>query len=420
MDPLQKAVLRKAAFRLVPILTLAYLLNFLDRTNISFAALTMNKQIGLSATQFGYGAGIFFIGYCAFEIPSNLALYRFGARRWIARIMITWGIASAATALVVGPDSFYIARFVLGVSEAGFFPGVIFYLSIWFPAQYRAHMLAWFLVAIPASSVLGGPICGGLMELDGLLGLAGWQWLFIALGLPSVLVGIAILYVLTDRPQDAAWLAPAERDTLVKMLEAEPRDRAKSAVLPAVKDTRVLILALIQFGFTLGSYGLGIWLPQIIKGYGLANLTVTFVSAIPYLFASLGMILWARGVDRSGKKIANLAVACLLGAVGMAIFVATGSLVVSLIGATVALVGVSSARAIFWTVPTRFLTGSGAAGGLAFINSIGLIGGFVGPSMMGWLKDVTGSFVVGSLAMAGILVVATLLSVSLKLVIKQE
>jgi cyanate permease len=258
------------------------------------------------------------------------------------------------------------------------------------------------------------------MELDGLLGLTGWQWLFITLGLPSVLVGIAILYVLADRPQDAAWLAPAERDSLVKMLEAEPRDRAKSAVLPAIKDTRVLILALIQFGFTLGSYGLGIWLPQIIKGYGLANLTVAFVSAIPYLFAALGMILWAWRVDRSGKKIANLTVACLLGAVGMVIFVTTGSLVVSLIGATVALVGVTSARAIFWTVPTRFLTGSGAAGGLAFINSIGLIGGFVGPSMMGWLKDATGSFLVGSLAMAGILVVATLLSVSLKLVIKQE
>lgn len=420
MDALQKAVLRKAAYRLVPILTLAYILNFLDRTNISFAALTMNKQIGLSATQFGYGAGIFFIGYCAFEIPSNLALYRFGARRWIARIMITWGIASAATALVVGPDSFYTARFVLGVAEAGFFPGVTFYLSTWFPAQYRARMLAWFLVAIPASSVLGAPISGGLMELDGLLGLAGWQWLFIALGLPSVLVGVAILHVLADRPRDAAWLAPAERDSLVKMLEAEPRDRAKSAVLPAIKDTRVLILALIQFGFTLGSYGLGIWLPQIIKGYGLANLTVAFVSAIPYLFASLGMILWAWGVDRSGKKIANLTIACLLGAAGMAIFAATGSLIVSLIGATVALVGVTSARAIFWTIPTRFLTGSGAAGGLAFINSIGLIGGFVGPSMMGWLKDATGSFLVGSLAMAGILVVATLLSASLKLVIKQE
>jgi MFS transporter, ACS family, tartrate transporter len=420
MDALQKGVLRKVAYRLVPILTLAYILNYLDRTSVSFAALTMNKQIGLSATQFGYGAGIFFIGYCAFEIPSNLALYRFGARRWIARIMITWGIASAATALVVGPDSFYIARFVLGVAEAGFFPGVTFYLSTWFPARYRARMLAWFLVAIPASSLIGGPISGGLMELDGLLGVTGWQWLFIALGLPSALLGIAILYLLEDRPQNAAWLAPAERDSLVKMLAAEPREREKSAVLLAITDIRVLILALIQFGFTLGSYGLGIWLPQIIKEYGFSNLTVTFISAIPYLFASLGMILWAWQVDRSGKKIANLTVACLLGAVGMAIFVATGSLIGSLVGATVALVGVTSARAIFWTIPTRFLTGSGAAGGLAFINSIGLLGGFVGPSMMGWLKDATGSFLVGSLAMAGILVVATVLSASLKFVIRQE
>jgi ACS family tartrate transporter-like MFS transporter len=420
MDAMQKRVLSKAAYRLVPILTLAYLLNYLDRTNISFAALTMNRQIGLSATQFGYGAGIFFISYCAFEIPSNLALYRFGARRWIARIMITWGIASAATALIVGPNSFYIARFVLGIAEAGFFPGVTFYLATWFPAEYRARMLSWFLVAIPVSSVLGGPISGGLMELDGSLGLAGWQWLFIVSGLPSVIVGIAILYVLTDRPQDAAWLAPAERSLLVQMLAAEPRDRAKSAALPAIKDARVLVLALIQFGFTLGSYGLGIWLPQAIKGYGLTNLTVTLIGTIPYVFASLAMVIWAWGVDRSGKKIVNLTVTCLLGAIGMVIFGMTGSLIASLIGAIVALVGVTSARAIFWTIPTRFLVGSGAAGGLAFINSVGLLGGFAGPSMMGWLKDATGSFLVGSLAMAAILAVAALLSISLKLVIKQE
>lgn len=422
MTALQRRVLRKNAWRLVPILTLAYVVNYLDRVALGFAALTMNAKVGLTATQFGYGAGIFFFGYCLFEVPSNLALHRFGARRWIARIMITWGLASAASALVAGPVSFYCLRFLLGVAEAGFFPGVAFYLSAWFPAEYRGRMLAWFLLAIPVSSLIGGPISGLLLQMDGMMGIAGWQWLFIIEGLPAVILGLVVLRVLADKPQDASWLLPEERDALASILDSEKRERVKSALLPALRDIRVLILAGVQFGFTLGAYSVTIWLPQIIKNFDLSksNLTVSLISAIPYCFASAGMIAWAWVVDRTGKKISNLTWACLLGAAGLAIAAISKSLVPSMIGITVAMVGVTSARAIFWTIPTRFLTGVAAAGGLAFINSIGTMGGFVGPSMMGWLKDRTGSFLIGILGVAAMMVVASALSASLKLVVKRE
>ena len=420
MDPAQEAVLKKIAWRIVPLLTLAYVVNYLDRTNIGFAALTMNKDLGFTATEFGIGAGVLFIGYTVFEVPSNLALYRFGARRWIARIMITWGIVSALTALVVGVKSYYLARFALGVAEAGFFPGVAYYFAAWFPTQYRTRMLAWFLVAIPLSSVVGGPISGLLLELDGMLGLRGWQWLFIIEGIPAVILGVVVLRVLADRPANATWLSGKERDILKGMLDAERRERPKSSVLTAVSDPRVVLLAVVQFGFTLGSYGVGIFLPQIIKTSDLSNMVVSFLAAVPYVFASIGMIWWAWRVDRTGKKIGNLTIACGVAALGLAASVLSGNLVVALGALTVALVGITSARAIFWPIPTRFLSGVGAAAGLAFINSIGTIGGFAGPYLMGVMRDFTGSFTAGLLAMAGILLLTTLLAACLKLVIKIE
>jgi MFS transporter, ACS family, tartrate transporter len=420
MDPQQEAVLEKIAWRIVPLLTLAYVVNYLDRTNIGFAALTMNKDLGFTATEFGYGAGILFLGYTVFEIPSNLALYRFGARRWIARIMITWGLVSALTALVVGVKSYYLARFALGVAEAGFFPGVTYYFAAWFPTQYRTRMLAWFLVAVPLSSVVGGPISGLLLELDGVLGLKGWQWLFIVEGIPAVILGIVVLRVLADRPETAPWLSPKERDILKGMLDAEHRERPKSSLVTALSDIRVIMLAVVQFGFTLGSYGVGIFLPQIIKTSGLSNIVVSFLAAIPYIFASVGMIWWAWHVDRTGKKIGNLTIACGVAAVGLAASVLSGNLLIALAALTVALVGITSARAIFWPIPTRFLSGVGAAAGLAFINSIGTVGGFAGPSLMGVMRDYTGSFTAGLLAMAAILLLTTLLAACLKLVIKVE
>jgi len=416
---LQSAV-RKAALRFVPLLTIAYLFNYLDRTSLGFAALTMNKQLGLTPSQFGFAAGILFLGYTLFEIPSNLMLYRVGARRWLARIMISWGLVSAAMALVVGPHSFYGLRLLLGIMEAGFFPGVTFFLAAWFPVQFRTRMLAWFLVGIPLSSLIGGPICGALLQMNGIWGLAGWQWLFIGVSLPCIPLGLLTLRYLSDRPDAAAWLTPEERDALNGVLASEVRERTPRSVLAALTDARVLILAAIQFGFTMASYGIGIWLPLILKEYQLSTWAIGWVSAIPYLFAAVGMILWARYVDRKGQRIVNLAVACLLGGAGLLAPILSGSLTTALMGFSAALVGVTAARAIFWTIPTRFLTGVAAAGGLAFINSIGTIGGFAGPYMMGWLKEISGSYVFGLAGMAAVLVAAMAASLSLKLVMSKE
>jgi ACS family tartrate transporter-like MFS transporter len=419
-DAVLQSAVRKAALRFVPLLTIAYLFNYLDRTSLGFAALTMNQQLGLSAGQFGLAAGILFVGYSLFEVPSNLLLYRFGARRWLARIMISWGIVSAATAFVVGPNSFYGLRLLLGIAEAGFFPGVTFFLAAWFPTQYRTRMLAWFLIGIPASSLIGSPVCGMLLQMDGIWGLAGWQWLFLLVSLPCIPLGLLTLRLLADHPDTAAWLTSDERDALNHTLASEVRERPHASLWGALKDARVLICAAIQFGFTLGSYGIGIWLPLILKEYHLSTLAIGWIAAIPYLFASAGMILWARYVDQRGRRVVNLAIACFLGGVGLLAPILSGSLVVALTGFSAALVGVTAARAIFWTIPTRFLTGVAAAGGLAFINSIGTVGGFAGPFMMGWLREFSGSYVVGLAAVAAIMIAATIASMSLKLVVSQE
>ena len=419
-DAAMQSAVQKAALRFVPLLTVAYLFNYLDRTSLGFAALTMNKQLGLTPSQFGLAAGIFFLGYSTFEIPSNLLLYRVGARRWLARIMVSWGIVSAANAFVVGPLSFYGVRLLLGIMEAGFFPGVTFFLAAWFPAQYRTRMLAWFLVGIPLSSLIGAPVCGFLLQMDGIWGLAGWQWLFLLVSLPCVPLGLLTFVLLADRPQTASWLTPQERDALDGVLASEVRERPHSSLWAALKDARVLICAAIQFGFTLGSYGIGIWLPLMLKEYHLSNVTVGWIAAIPYLFASIGMILWARYVDEKGRRVVNLAIACLLGGIGLLTPILSNSLVSAIVGFSLALIGVTAARAIFWTIPTRFLTGVAAAGGLAFINSIATTGGFFGPYMMGWLKEFSGSYIVGLLAVAAIMVAATAASLSLKLFISRE
>jgi MFS transporter, ACS family, tartrate transporter len=415
----QRAV-HKAAIRFVPLLTIAYLFNYLDRTSLSVAALTMNQQLGLTPAQFGLAAGVFFLSYSTFEIPSNLLLYRVGARRWIARIMISWGVVSAAMAFVVGPNSFYGLRFLLGLMEAGFFPGVTFFLAAWFPTQYRTRMLAWFLVGIPMASLVGTPICSMLLQMDGIWGLHGWQWMFLLVSLPCVPLGIATLILLADRPQTAHWLTDEERDALDHVLATEVRERPHSSLWAALKDPRVLICTAVQFGFTLGSYGIGVWLPLMLREYHLTNAQIGWVAAIPYLFATVGMILWARWVDYKGQRIANLAIACTLGAAGLLLPIFSNSLISAVTGFSLALIGVTAARAIFWTIPTRFLTGVAAAGGLAFINSVATTGGFFGPSMMGVLKQYSGSYVVGLLAVAAVILASTIASLSLKLFISRE
>ena len=411
----ERRVFAKIGWRLMPILILAYIFNYLDRNNVGFAGLTMNQAIGLSATEFGFGAGVFFVGYCLLEIPSNIALYRVGARVWLSRIMISWGLMSAATALATGANSFYALRLLLGAAEAGFFPGVAFYLGTWFPAQYRTRMIAWFMVAIPISSVIGSPISGWLLTLDGFGGIAGWQWMFIIEGLPVVLIGISLLWLLADRPEDVAWLTDDERRIVRERLAAERRPREVRHLGAAVRDVRVIILALVQFGFLVGSYGIGIFLPLILREGKLTEIEVGFVSSACYLAAVIGMILWAGHVDRGASKVVNLALSCVVSACGfLGAIVFRNNFWLSVVWMGVAVTGVNGARAIFWTIPPRFLTGMAAAGGLAFINSIGTTGGFVGPYVMGWLTDETGSFSAGLLAMSGFLVLAAALAWSLR------
>jgi ACS family tartrate transporter-like MFS transporter len=413
-------VFAKIAWRLMPLLIAGYILNYLDRNNVGFAALTMNRALGLTATQFGRAGGIFFLGYCFFELPSNIALYRVGPRIWLARIMITWGLMSAATIFATGPLSLYLLRFLLGVAEAGFFPGVAFYLGTWFPSEYRTRMIAWFMVAVPLSSVVAGPVSGELLQMDGIAGLSGWKWLFLLQGLPVVAIGLVMLKVLADRPEQARWLTDRERQVVRDRLGSERREREVRHLGAALKDTRVLILAGVQFGFLVGSYGVGLFLPQIIKLGDLSNREVGLVSSACYIVATIGMVTWASQVDRRGGKVVNLALACLVSAVGFVGAIASSNFWVSLTGVTVALTGINAARGIFWTIPPRFLTGMAAAGGLAFINSIGTMGGFVGPYVMGWLTDRTGSFDAGLAAMSVFLLIATGLSWSLRWFVTQD
>jgi len=408
-------VFNKVAWRLLPVLTIAYVFNYLDRNNIGFAALTMNREIGLTATQFGRGAGVLFVGYCFLEVPSNMVLYRVGARRWLARIMISWGLISAATIFVRGPWSFYLLRFLLGAGEAGFFPGVAFYLGHWFPAEYRTRVIAWFMVAIPISSVIGGALSGALLQLDGLLGLAGWKWLFVLEGLPVAVLGLVVLAVLTERPEDASWLTEDEKRIIRERVTGERRHHEVRQLLPALKDPRVLILGAVQFGFLVGSYGVGIWLPQIIKLGRLSDLQIGFVTSGVYAVASASMILWANHVDRGGNKVVNLALSCALGGIGLLAAVVTKNFWLSLGWLTLSLAGINAARGIFFTIPMRFLTGIALAGGIAFINSIGTAGGFVGPYAVGWLSEQTGSFTAGLAFMAAFLVASAALAWSLKL-----
>ena len=417
---LQASALRKNMRRLVPVLTLAMVFAYIDRTSVGFAALTMNADLGLTATQFGWGAGVLFAGYCLFEIPSGLVQRRVGARRWIGRIMITWGIAAAATAFATGPLSFYAIRFLLGVAEAGFSPGVVFFLACWFPDRVRTRVLAWFGLGVPISSLIGAPMSGLLLQMNGVLGLSGWQWMFVLEGLPACALGVAVLVMLADEPAQAAWLSADEKAALQVLLAAERRDRVHSNLLGALRDPRVLVLAVICFCFTLGSYGVSIWLPQILKGHGLSTLAIGFVAAIPYLVTTVAMLLWARHVDRSGRKIANLMAACACGAAGLGGAVVFGSLWLGLAAMTLAVVGTVCARTIFWTIPPRFLTGDAAAGGLAFINSVGALGGFVGPFMVGWLKDATGTFTAGLVGLTVVLCVAVLLTMTLPRLIRVE
>lgn len=419
-DEIESKLFAKIAWRFLPILMISYVFNYIDRTSISVAALTMNEDIGLTSSQFGYGAGILFLGYCLFEVPSNLILYRVGARLWISRIMISWGLVSAAMVFASGPMSFYILRFMLGVAEAGFFPGVAYYLSCWFPSKYRAQIIGWFLIAIPASSFIGAPVSALLLNLDGVLGLAGWKWMFLIESLPCVVLGLFVAKLLADSPGKASWLKPHERELVVRLVANEQRVKPATNMLSVLSDIRVWILSGIYLGFSIGSYGVQVWLPQIIKQENFSNVAVGFLTAIPYLCAVVVMIAWAAYVDKNGRRIKNVMLTCVIAGLGFFVSFLTQSLVFSFVGLTIALVGVNAARAVFWAIPSRYLVGVAAAGGLALINSIGTLGGFLGPWIMGWLKEETGNFTAGLAVMAGCLFIAGLLAIILQKIANED
>src|SRR5258708_2298539 len=400
---IEASTIRAISWRLIPFLVLAYFLAYLDRVNLGFAALTMNAELKFSPTIFSWGAGIFFIGYFIFEVPSNLALEKFGASRWIARIMVTWGIISALMTNVSGVWSFYGLRFLLGVAEAGFFPGIILYLTYWYPAEYRARFLAAFAIAVPVSSVIGAPISGLLLGLDGALGLKGWQWLFIIEGVPSVLLGFVTLFYLTARPAKANWLTAEQKAWLSAKLESEiaAKQAAEHLTLgQALSSPKVITLSLIYFGFVGALYGMQFWLPQIIKAFGFTNAQTGFVAAVPYLFGTVSMILRARHSDATREPVPHARLPLLLTPLALGVCGYMDNPYVTIVALIVAAIGIFGTFAVFWTLPTAWLSGTAAAGAIALINSIGNLAGFGGPYLIGWVKEATGSTSTGLLVLA--------------------
>ncbi|MFL5283557.1 MAG: MFS transporter [Rhodopila sp.] len=417
MDAIEQRTIAKVSLRLVPFLMLCYFVAYLDRVNVGFAALTMNKDLGISASAFGFGAGIFFFSYFIFEVPSNLMLERFGARKWIARIMLSWGILSGCMAFVQGETSFYVVRVLLGIAEAGFFPGIIFYLTLWFPGVYRARIVGWFMAAIPLSSVLGAPVSGLLLGMDGLGGLAGWKWLFIVEAAPAVILSAVVLFYLTDRPADAHWLAPEEREWLSRRLAAEGKRKEEVhglGILQAMFNPRVLALCLVYFGAVATNYGTAFWLPQIVKEFGLSNVQVGFVTAVPYIVGTVGMIWWGRRSDAKMERKWHAAFAFALAAIGIAGSTLVGAPVLKMALLSLGAFGVFAVLPVFWTFPTAFLHGAAAAAGIAAINSVGNLAGFFGPFAMGWLKDLTGSFSAGLWAIAACAVMGLVIVIALR------
>jgi ACS family tartrate transporter-like MFS transporter len=387
----EAAVFSKCAWRLIPFMGLLYVANFLDRVNVGFAALTMNKDIGLSAHAYGLGAGMFFIGYFFCEVPSNLIMEKVGARLWMFRIMLTWGLVSMATAFARGPVSFFVLRFLLGVCEAGFFPGMILYLTYWFPAATRGQFSALFLSAILIANIVGSPISGYILSAaGGVAGLKNWQWLFLLEGTPSLVLSVVTLFYLPDRPAKARWLSVDEQNLIHDVLS---RDVLKPQSLrAALLNSRIWLLCLADFGIILATYGLSLWLPQIVKSLGFSDLQTGFMVALPYAVAIVAMILWARASDAHGERLWHVALPAMLAAASLAVAAILGTGPWTMVALTFATIGIYGAVAVMWTLPQSLLGGTAAAAAIALVNSVGNLGGFVGPTIAGYLKDATGNY----------------------------
>jgi ACS family tartrate transporter-like MFS transporter len=410
-DTVEQSTARKVYWRLLPLAVLTYFLCYLDRINVSFAALTMNKDLGLDAATYGLATGAFFWGYFLFEVPSNLILEKVGARIWIARIMITWGLLSGATAFCTGPWSFLTMRFLLGLAEAGLFPGMILFFTYWFPDWHRARIMAGFTVALPLAVAVGSPLSTALLELNGTWGLAGWKWMFIAEAIPTLLVGIFFFFFVTDRPSQAHWLGDDERTWLITTLEDERKlieNKRKISLWQSFYEPKVLILTLNYLGIVTASLGLLLFLPQMVKELGLTNMQVGAVGTIPYALGALSMIVWGWVSDRMNERRWNLFTACMVAAIGLVIAGMTVGTAWAVVGMTIATIGLYGTKGPFWTLPSMILTGSAAASGIAWINGIGNLGGFFGPSAVGWVKTHTGSFANGLYFLAACAVVSAI------------
>jgi MFS transporter, ACS family, tartrate transporter len=418
MENLESRTIRKVSARLIPFLMVCYFIAYLDRVNVGFAALTMNKALDLTKTMFGFGAGIFFVTYFLFEVPSNLALDRFGARKWIARIMFSWGILSGLMAFIpaiaratgLGNEvAFYVIRALLGFAEAGFFPGIIFYLTLWYPSVYRGRIVGAFMAAIPLSSAIGSPISGLILGMNGVGGLDGWQWLFIIEAAPAIVLAFVTYFYLTDLPADAQWLAADERAWLHDRLDAERRQREAThriSVMQSLYNPRVWALALVYFGLVACNYGVAFWLPQIVNAFGLSFAATGWVTAIPYAIGAAFMVWYGYRSDATGERKGHTAIGLLIAAAGIAASTLTSNPTLTIVAFTIGACGVFGTLPVFWTLPTAVLSGTAAAAGIAVINSIGNLAGFAGPYAMGWIKDQTGSFTGGLLLIAALAIIA--------------
>jgi MFS transporter, ACS family, tartrate transporter len=410
---LETAVMRKVAWRFLPLLGLCYCINVLDRFNVSIAALTMNKSLGLSATTYGLGAGAFFWSYVLFQVPANAALSRIGARRWITLIAVAWGLCSAGTALATGVKSFVVARFLLGMAEAGFFPGITYFMTHWFPARYRGRAMGAFFAVGASAGILVGPVSANLLRLDGLFGIAGWQWVFLAEGLPTLALAALLPFVLRDGPAAAEWLEPPERHWLESKLQGE-RDAAIGRHLPtlrAIISAQLIMLMSVQLLTGFGVYGKSFFLPLILKTFGFSNIAVGYWTSVPAITGILGMILFSQSSDRTGERVWHLVTPLLIGGFGLMMAGVTigTSAPLAIIAFAVAAFGISGSLPVFWNLPTAFLDTAAAASGIAFINSVGNISGYAAPQLVGILHDVSGSYRMPMLVMGAMVVAAGVL-----------
>ncbi len=412
---LQQRAMAKVARRILPFLCFCFLVNYIDRTNVSFAALTMNRDLGVTPTGFGWIVGAFFFGYCISEIPSNLALQKFGARRWLTCIMMTWGCMTMVCALARTPYELMAARFLLGVAEGGFSPAVFIYLAHWFPSRWRAKAIATFLLGVPLAAVIGGPLSGAILSLAGVGGLKHWQWLFVLEGIPALGLGVVCLRTLIDSPSKAGWLTADEKawiDSELRVERAAIEASGHMTLAQSLTDVRVVVLSLTYLTGLIGLNGVYYWMPQILKSFGLDTVTVGFVSAIPNFVSAVGMVLWARSSDRTGKRVEHVVATCLVGAAALAVSSILDDPRLVMVWLTVALLGGFGFLATFWAVPSTFLTGRAAAGGFGLILSIGNSSGFFGPYIVGWLKEETHGYGGSFLALSGFLVAAVALSLT--------